>query len=376
MKIEEIKNTCTGCGACESVCPYECVKLEYDNEGFYYPVINKNTCVKCGKCEQNCHIINYSLPQVHKTSYYGFTKNNKLRYESTSGGAFSSIAQTVLDVGGKVYGASFDYKDNTLKHCSNEEVGMAALRKSKYIESYMGDTIKRIQSDIDNGRMVMFCGTPCQVAGVKYCVKDENNLLITMDFICHGVPSSEIFKEHIKHIHRNEKLIGIDFRPKERGWTNKYIKTITMTRTREKPLSCDTFYYGFMTKNAFLRKSCYDCKYRQLHYSDITIADFWGYRSINTQLNDEKGLSLIIANNDIGKNIIENLKDFELSKIDNKFSDYAYADKDYSEFAKIRHIFYNNYKKYGFEKAAKKTYMKDYFVRNVKYYLKRLLGRD
>lgn len=380
MKIEEIKDTCTGCGACESVCPKKCVKLQYDDEGFYYPFIDRNICVKCGKCEQNCHIINYTLPKVHKTSYYGFTKNSKLRSESTSGGAFSAIAQTILDDGGKVYGASFDYNDNTLKHCSNEEVGMDALRKSKYIESYMGNVINRIQSDIDNGRRVLFCGTPCQAAGVKHCVKDENNLLLTVDFICHGVPSSAIFKEHIKHIHKNEKLVGIDFRPKEKGWSSKNIQIITRTRTRTRTRTkaywCDTFYYGFIIKNVFLRKSCYECRCRKVHCSDITIADFWGYREVSEQLNDEKGLSLIVANNDFGKEIIENLKNFHLKEIDNSFSDYAYADKDYSKFVETRRLFFENYKKYGFEKAAKRTYMNDYIVRNVKYYLKRFIGRE
>lgn len=378
MKIEEIKNTCTACGACVSVCPKECIKLKYDNEGFYYPAIDKDTCIKCNKCEQNCHIINYTVPNVNKTTYYGFTKNAELRSKSTSGGAFSAIAQIVLNDGGKVYGASFDFNDNTLKHCSNEEADMEALRKSKYIESYMGDTIRHIQSDINNGKFVLFCGAPCQVAGVEHCLRDENNLLTTVDFICHGVPSSLMFKEHLKSIHKKEKLIGIDFRPKNKGWSDKYIRIITRTRsrTRTRPYSCDTFCYGFITKNAFLRQSCYNCKYRKIHHSDITIADFWGYRKLDDKLNDEKGLSLIVANNEHGKDVVEHLKDFELSKIDNKFSDYAYADKDYSEFVDVRQRFYSNYEKYGFEKAAKKTYMNDYIVRNIKYFIKCLIGKN
>lgn len=376
MKIEKINETCTACGACASVCPKDCISFEFDEEGFYYPIIDKDKCIKCGLCEKNCHVLDLNVPEVEKTTYYGYTKDEKLRYQSSSGGAFSAIADIILKNNGNVYGAVFDCNECILKHASSDDVGIETLRKSKYIESYMGKTIKSIQKDIDNGRYVMFCGTPCQAAAVKKAIKDENDLLLVVDFICHGVPSAMLFKEHCKKIHKHEKLLSVDFRPKDKGWSSKNIRLRTRTRTRTRSYNCDTFYYGFIKKNAFLRKSCYDCNYREVHCSDITIADFWGYRKVQEDINDEKGLSLIVTNNNKGKVIVENLENFSIVSIDNKFSEYAYLPKSWSDEKKLRKRFYEEYRKYGFEKAAKKTYMQDYNLRNIKYAVKCLIGRE
>jgi ferredoxin len=375
MKILNLLNECTACGGCVSVCPKQCVDLKFDNEGFYYPYIDNEKCVKCGKCENVCHVLNYKKIDAEKTSYYGFIKNEEIRNKSTSGGAFYALADSVLKNGGNVYGAAFDYKDLQLKHISTDEVGIVPLLKSKYIESYMGNTAALIQNDINNGRQALFCGTPCQAAGIKNTVKDEKGLLTTVDFICHGVPSSALFKEHLSNIIKNEELINMDFRPKDKGWSCKAIRLITNKKKTEKPYYLDTFYKGFMTENVILRRSCYNCKYRDIHHSDITIADFWGYKELNAQLNDSKGLSLIVANNKHGSVQVEALENFELNKIDNKYSDYAYKPKDYSIGLRKREKFYCEYKKYGFEKAAKKTYMKGYFKQTVKYYIKKLLGK-
>lgn len=376
MKIEEIKQTCTGCGACASVCPRDCIKFEFDKEGFYYPTIDKSNCIECGLCEKKCHVLNFSVPDAEKTTYYGYTRDDALRHQSTSGGAFSAIAENILESGGKVYGAYLDCKTCDLKHTSTDEVDIGELRKSKYLESYMGTTIKNIQTDIDLGRRVMFCGTPCQTAAVKKAVTDKENLLLTVDFICHGVPSAKLFKEHMQNVLGKRSLRIINFRSKIKGWRNIRLQMDINGSEKIKPAACDTFYYGFISMNAFLRKSCYDCKYREVHCSDITIADFWGYRNVDPGLDDGKGLSLIVANNELGRNIVRSMHNFELTEIDNKFSDYAYAPKDLSSGKALRDEFYRNYEKYGFEKAAKKTYMQDYAMRNIKYIIKHLMGRE
>lgn len=375
MKILNLLNECTGCGGCVSVCPKQCVELKLDNEGFYFPYINSEKCIKCGKCEDVCHVLSRKETGIEKISYYGYIKDLKIRKKSTSGGAFFALANNLLKNGGKVYGAAFDYNDLKLKHISSDEVGIEPLLKSKYVESYMGNTAALIQADINNGRPVLFCGTPCQAAGIKNTVKDDKGLLTTVDFICHGVPSAALFQEHLGNIIKNEKLTNLDFRPKDKGWSCKDIRLVTDNKKIEKPYYLDTFYKGFMTENAILRRSCYNCKYRSNHLSDITIADFWGYRELDEDLNDGKGLSLIVANNKHGKAQVEALENFELKKIDNKYSDYAYKPKDYSVGLKKREEFYCAYKNHGFEKAAKKTYMQGYTKQFAIYYIKKLLGK-
>lgn len=376
MRIEEIKEQCTGCGACASVCPIKCITMTADEEGFYYPQINSSFCVQCHKCEKVCHCLQEKTldNQVHD-SFYGFSKDTDIRRNSSSGGAFTHLAQNILDQNGVVYGAAFDYEDLKLAHFSTDQVTLEQLRKSKYVESYMGLTAQKVQDHIKAGQKVLFCGTPCQVDGVKRAVEDPHNLLVTCDFICHGVPSAILFKEHIKSIIKKEKLISIDFRPEEYGWIGKALKISTIEKIRLIPFHIDSFYYGFLTSNALLRQCCYQCKYRITHSSDITIADFWGYKDLDPQLNDEKGISLLIANTEVGRNLIMSMDNFHLVPLENHYSDYIYSPRDYSEAYKLRKQFFEIYFKTGFEKAASKTYMHGIWKQKTKYYIKKFLGR-
>lgn len=376
MRIEELKDICTACGACLSVCPKQCIAFAIDSEGFYYPHIDKEKCISCGKCERYCHCLNQQEVTINRHSYYGYSLDSKVRESSTSGGVFSSLAENVLQNDGAVYGAAFDYDRLWLKHQSTDVVSLEDLKKSKYIESYMGDTILQIKKDLDRGRKVLFCGTPCQAAGVRHVLGQNNNLLIC-DFICHGVPSAGIFKDYIeKKLKKNEKLTGLDFRPKDTGWSSKNIKlVISTTTTTVTPYFLDIFYKGFMHDNAFLRRSCYACRYRTNHFSDITIADFWGYREVDPNLNDEKGLSLIVTNTAKGQEAVECLQNFELHEIDNKYSEYAFKERDYSHYMDNRKHFYQVYKPGELKKAALQTYMADYYYQWFKYRIKKLLGR-
>lgn len=375
MKIEALKDLCTGCGACMSECPRQCITMPVDEEGFYFPRIDKSRCINCGKCEKVCHCLNKSAPDFHRWSYYGFSRNEMIRKGSTSGGVFAALAKCVMEENGKAYGAAFDYSDLRLKHCSTDDVSLAELQKSKYIESYMGNTIAKIQNDLKSGRQVLFCGSPCQAAGVRKVFGNAEKLLIC-DFICHGVPSAEIFRKYISSlISKNEQLIELDFRPKEYGWSSKNLKIVKNTKTIITPYYLDLFYKGFMADSAFLRRCCYNCQYRNAHVSDITIADFWEYRALNPALNDEKGLSLIVANSTKGKEAVEGLSEFQLHAIDNRFADYVFAAKDYSQYSKNREEFYRAYKNRNLKQAAMNTYMKDYYIQLVKYKVKKILHR-
>lgn len=382
MKIESIRSECTGCMACYSLCPKQCISVELDKEGFYYPIIDNDKCVSCGKCEAVCHCLNKpeKIQSIRK-SYYGFSDSSEVLYKSTSGGVFYHLAQNAIDNGGKVYGAAFDLDKRVLVHTDSGSVGLDSLLKSKYIESDMNNTIGKIQQDIDSGKNVLFCGTPCEVSGVRKSVNDENDHLILVDFICHGVPSAMLFKEHLDKIIGGERLIELDFRPKDKGWSGKNIKIKIIsknkieTKTKTTPYALDPFYSGFMTYNAFLRKCCYDCKFRSEHFSDITIADFWGYRDYDPNLNTEKGLSLIVTHTEKGDAALQSIKgEFNLYSMDNKYSDYAFKPRDYSDALKLRKNFYSLYLKKGFEYAAGRTYMRGIWKNKLKRKIKKLLG--
>ena len=172
--------------------------------------------------------------------------------------------------------------------------------KSKYIESDMNNSIEKVQKQVNDGKKVLFCGTPCQVKGLKEAIKDSNGNLLTCDFICHGVPSSLVFKDYLESFYGKDEVTEIDFRPKSIGWSKKNIIIKTKKKVINKPYYLDYYYRGFMKENIFLRRACYRCKFRKKHYSDITIADFWGYKDLDIKLNNEKGLSLIITNTEIG----------------------------------------------------------------------------
>lgn len=255
--------------------------------------------------------------------------------------------------------------------------------KSKYVESYINDTYKEVKDELCSGRLVLFCGTPCQISGLIKVLNKRFENLITCDFVCHGVPSGKLLKDHLQYIHKDEKLLGLDFRPKDMGWTSKYIRLVTKTntRTRSKHYNFDTYYKGFMVENAFLRKSCYHCKFHDNHFSDITMADFWKYFNFNKSLNDEKGISLMIAHTDQGLSIVEGIKanGFSTQQIDFKYAEYVYNRKDYEAYEKVRESFYREYDKNGFEKAAKKTYMKNvafkYSLYKVKQIVKNTIGK-
>ena len=168
-QIFNIKDTCTGCGACTSVCPKGCLKLDPDQDGFYYPSFINDNCVDCHLCEKVCHVLSSSEEKpISRCNFYVYrTYDESLRQQSTSGGAFSLFAQYVIDHGGVVYGSRYNGSKERLEVCSSDICGIGPLRKSKYIESYLGNTFAEIKKKLHEGKIVLYCGTPCQAAGLR-----------------------------------------------------------------------------------------------------------------------------------------------------------------------------------------------------------------
>lgn len=296
------KKNCSGCFTCYNVCPFKCIEMKADEEGFKYPVINQSECRNCGLCVKVCPKIKREEPQNELTTIYvGTNKDQKETFDSSSGGIFVLAAKEVIANGGLVFGAAFD--NLQLKHIavSNKE-DLKKLQKSKYIQSDINDSFKEVKKALKENRQVLFCGTPCQTAGLKKFLGEEDENLIIIDFVCHGVPSQKSFFHYLDYVrdilNENSEIKNIDFRSKTAGW-EKYRMKIEFEsgkvyeEERHKDLFMKTFLMDIM-----LRPSCYECNEKGLQrYSDLTIADAWGIQEYDSGLYREEGTSFIIVHN-------------------------------------------------------------------------------
>lgn len=307
------KSECSGCSACKNICPRNCITMVEDDKGFKYPKVNNSFCIKCGLCKKVCPIINKtkedkSLP----LAYAAINKNQEIRNESSSGGVFSTIAEYIINNNGVVFGATFN-KEFLVEHIKVEDIiSLSKLRGSKYIQSEIKRAYKEVQKILNENRLVLFTGTPCQIEGLKsYLQKDYDNLY-TQDLICHGVPSKKVWKKYLEDIKKQEKcnFDSISFRNKaNKGWSNYQLLFVHDNIKKYIDHEKDIFMNIFLSDIA-LRDSCYDCKFKKKHrYSDITLADFWGINNVIPEMNDEKGTSLVIVNSKKGEYLLERIRD-------------------------------------------------------------------
>ena len=314
------KTNCCGCHACYNICPQFCIRMEQDLEGFKYPIVDKSKCIECNLCEKVCPIINnINEPSINMPplAFAAFNKNEKIRSESSSGGLLSIIAEHVLAQGGLIYGAAFDENFNVVHQCASNSESLGKLRGSKYVESVIGDTYKHIKENLENSTLVLFSGTPCQVHGLKtYLIKDYDNLICT-DLICHGVPSPLIWNKYLNYREKtnDSKTRYVNFRAKITGWKNfsfymKFENDSEYTATFHK----DIFMRGFLT-DLYLRPSCYECKFKiKNRISDFTLADFWGIEQLAYEIDDDKGISLVMIHSLKAKKLLEKFKDKIVTK--------------------------------------------------------------
>lgn len=381
MRIDNVGNNCFNCQACVSSCPTDAIEMQYiGGDVFKYPFINNEKCIECGKCAAVCPAINSDDSQYEiKKCFYGQHKDDEIRKKSSSGGAFRAVADSVLEKNGVVFSAYMDYDDMTVKFGSTRELPIEAFMKSKYVESYIGDSFKKIKAELQSGALVLFCGTPCQVQGLNLYLKKDYDNLITVDFICHGVPSQKFFKEHCDYLENKykSKITHFDFRPKTLGWTPQCLDVHFENRKKlDIAFINDSYFYGFMSKNIYLRLCCYSCPFSDNHKSDITIADFWGHKKSGLNvINDEKGMSLILCNSKSGSNVINSIADtFSLNEISSDVADYTVKKRvQNNELLKKRENFINLSNSVGFERAAENTYMLskfNSFLRKIKFKMK------
>lgn len=327
-KILELGSACTGCFACSNICPKDAITLPENHEGFYSPVIDEDKCINCSLCDKICPRVEEKQYHTMQKAYYGWVNDLEVRKNSSSGGIFNLLSSKILKDGGVVYGASFNYDGVLRLEChSTDEVSMQELQRSKYVQSHIGYAFRKIKENLIEGRNVLFCGTPCQVDGLKSFLRKEYTNLITVDFVCHGVPSMSLLNLHLKYL-GVKKVEEINFRPKNRAWVDDLKITYDNGRLRSTPWVLDEYFYTFQTyKN--IRPSCFECKHcNGKRAADVTLADFWGIHKYKPEEFDVKGISLVLANTFIGDELIQSCResgDCCLQDLPQEYAEYVYA---------------------------------------------------
>ena len=306
IKIKD-KRKCTGCAACVQVCPRNCIEFLEDDEGFSYPIVDETACINCNLCEAVCPVINQGKKSSPLLICASKNKDKAIREQSSSGGVFSLFAQQVIAKNGVVFGAKFDENWEVVHGYSETEEGLAAFRKSKYVQSYIGNTFKEVKQFLKAGREVLYSGTPCQIAGLKLYLRKDYDKLLTLDHICHGVPSRKIWRMYLSSVlgdKRHSTIENISFREKTYGWS-RFSMCINMkeqSKSLVHELLDENIYLRGFLRDLYLRPSCHACPAKKLKSgSDITLADFWGVESLLPHFYDKRGVSLVTINTEKGQ---------------------------------------------------------------------------
>lgn len=372
LAILHIDDSCTGCGACVNICPNRCLHWGTDNEGFFYPKYEDDNCTHCGLCEKTCHVLTpHEQRPISTDRFFLYHSNDESILESSSsGGVFSLFADWVLSQGGVVFGSFYNGENKRLEVSSTEQTSLSSLRKSKYIESFTGNAFSDIRRLLQNGLHVLYCGTPCQIRGLKRYLtitRTNTNLLFTMDFACHGVPSNEYFRQFTQLFeNRGKKVIDADFRYKDFRRSNMMWHNMTLrlgfsngTEVILPRHSEYYYYYEPFLDNLFLRKSCYRCDLALHSDADISLGDFWGINSYRKELDNNKGMSFVSINNENVLSLWRMLSKKGFSEsLPFKAIAYQYNDRSEGRIKQMeaRAVFIKHIKESGYKRAVIKHY--------------------
>lgn len=247
-------------------------------------------------------------------------KSKEVIEKSRSGGIFTAISDYVLENNGVVYGCILteDFKAKHIRVSNKNDRNL--MRGSKYIQSELGDTFKKIQKDLQSGTFVLFSGTSCQISGLRNFLQKDYDNFICIDIVCHGVPSPLVWKKYLEWQEKRNKgkVIDVDFRNKKTfGWGDH---KESLLLDDGKIIHSDVF-KNLFCNHQILRPSCYKCPFKSImHPGDITIADYWGIEKAAPEMNDNKGTSLVLINNDKGNKYFKLIQQ-SINSIETKIED-------------------------------------------------------
>lgn len=317
--IPKNKNNCTGCAACFNVCPVSAIIMKENAKGFRFPEVNQNLCINCNKCQKVCPTyVEITSTTPEKTVYQGRLEDDEKLLQSSSGGAFTALAEYFLNNKGIVYGVSLDKElQASYKRVSTLDE-LVKLKGSKYVEPEVNNIFNSVIEDLALNKEVLFSGTPCVISGLL-SVLQFNNIntinLVTCDILCHGVNSPEIYNDYLLYLKDKfdfDNNKGYTFRDKIKGWRTHGDNFFDSNGK----LHFSNYFITIFLKDLILRDSCYDCKYTNLdRITDITIGDFWGIEKVLPELDDNKGSSILLLNTNKGKALFKKISGFKASKI-------------------------------------------------------------
>ena len=346
------KENCTGCFACMNICPKNAITAGEDEYAKTIPLIDKDKCIECGLCVKVCPANQQVELSYPKKCYAAWGKDESERKDCSSGGVASILSKAVINEKGIVYGAAFNH-DLKLTHMGAEsESEIQKFKGSKYVQSYIGFSFRQIKEQLKTGRMVLFVGTPCQVAGLKsYLGKEYENLLM-IDIVCHGTPPMKYLKEYMETVDPKKRATNITFRGKKDYCFTLYNENKVFYSMKS---SCDVYFYAFL-KGLIHRDNCYECQWAKAERcSDITIGDFWGLEKESLKEPYTGKVSVVLINTLLGEKFWEKYKkffDYEERTVREAVAGNAQLKRP-SICHSDRERFLSVYKREGFVKAVK-----------------------
>lgn len=350
---------CTGCLACYNACINNSIEAICDGEGFYYPKINAATCSKCALCEEVCPVIK---PENERRgtgnipdSFAVINKNTDVLLDSSSGGAFTLLAERIIERGGVVFGAKFDEKFKVIHSYTDTSEGLADFRGSKYVQSDIGGSYKEAKTFLQNGRPVLFSGTPCQIGGLKSYLKNTDiSLLVCVDLICYGVPSPKIWEKYYNFTANKEfngqEIKKIKFRDKTKGRSGNLFSIASDNKCLRQSGRSNFFKRIFLNRLS-IRPSCFDCRYKFLsRQADISLGDFWGIEKVFPELPANNGASHVIIHTDAGGELLDEMENYAIirkSDID-AIARYNPFYTDSIRKPVLRNVFMKDFQRYDF----------------------------
>ncbi len=318
-------NGCVGCGACSKICPVGAINMLENTDGFSCSVLNRDKCIKCGKCEKVCPALRDLDDTNDKPAVYAFKASKQIRMGSTSGGAFTALADYVLQNNGIIYGATMT-EGFAVKHLpARNDDELAALKGVKYVQSDITECFEKVCFDLTQGKSVMFTGTPCQVSAIKAFVEQKNvccENLYLVDIICHGVPSPLFFAECMQWAQKrlNCKIVKYNFRDKEISWRGNSSSIVLEDGRKISSTAESNAFMNVYYSNCITRQACYQCRYANIkRVSDITISDYWGIENVLSEFEDSYGVSMILVNTKKGNIMTDKIQgekvETDLSKV-------------------------------------------------------------
>lgn len=304
------KAACCGCGACATICPVNAIEMQPDEEGFLYPVIDEAACLDCGSCRDACPLHSENDPALHPEPrfYIARSRDEAVVRRSASGGAFTALSNVVLRRGGVVYGAVFDASLGVMHARAETPEQRDRMCGSKYVQSRAGDTYLRAREDLEQGREVLFTGTPCQLAGLQAALGRPYEKLICCDVICHSVSSPLMWQEYLRLLSEENgaAVTAVNFRDKTLGWQRASTFKGFGYRTGSGEVQFDDRYYRlFFGWKVIARPSCSICRYARVERcTDITIADYWGVEKYAPDWADYYGVSFLMTSTQKGESLL------------------------------------------------------------------------